>query len=177
MFFITRFVTISNWGVARFSYPCSGISGSHTEFSCFALSYPVSDVMWCTLTACFSTDKLRLVQTSAVSHVLQSLCTQLLTGCLLTEVTPYWLLTSPAVDPQIGGGHNINPMVSKVAVGTIEESRELRLQSFNQYRKRFNLTPYTSFREFTGKANDSVSSSHGTNFTSPRKQLDGHSWN
>uniref|UniRef100_A0A3Q2V4S7 Prostaglandin G/H synthase 1 n=2 Tax=Haplochromis burtoni TaxID=8153 RepID=A0A3Q2V4S7_HAPBU len=50
---------------------------------------------------------------------------------------------------QIGGGHNINAMVTKVAVGTIKESRELRLQSFNQYRKRFNLTPYTSFREFT----------------------------
>lgn len=95
----------------------------------------------------------------------------------MTEVTPYWLLTSPTVDPQIGGGHNINAMVTKVAVGTIKESRELRLQSFNQYRKRFNLTPYTSFSEFTGKANDSVSSSHGTNFRSPRKQLDGHSWN
>lgn len=51
---------------------------------------------------------------------------------------------------QIGGGHNIHPVVSKVAEGVIIESRELRLQPFNEYRKRFNLKPYTSFSEFTG---------------------------
>lgn len=50
---------------------------------------------------------------------------------------------------QIGGGHNINAVVTKVAVGTIKESRQLRLQPFNEYRKRFNLKPYTSFRQFT----------------------------
>lgn len=50
---------------------------------------------------------------------------------------------------QIGGGHNMNDVVSKVAVGTIKESRELRIQPFNEYRKRFNLEPYTSFRDFT----------------------------
>ncbi|XP_027138024.1 phosducin-like protein [Larimichthys crocea] len=50
---------------------------------------------------------------------------------------------------QIGGGHNINPVVTKVAVGTIKESRQLRMQPFNEYRKRFNLKPYTSFSEFT----------------------------
>ncbi|XP_069466002.1 prostaglandin G/H synthase 1-like [Ambystoma mexicanum] len=52
---------------------------------------------------------------------------------------------------QIGGGHNINKHILRVAVGVIEESRELRLQSFNQYRKRFNLKPYTSFQELTGE--------------------------
>lgn len=51
---------------------------------------------------------------------------------------------------QIGGGQNINRMVLKVAEGVINESRELRLQPFNEYRKRFNLKPYTSFSEFTG---------------------------
>ncbi|KAM4532873.1 prostaglandin G/H synthase 1-like [Fundulus diaphanus] len=50
---------------------------------------------------------------------------------------------------QIGGGHNINAVITKVAVGTIEESRQLRIQPFNEYRKRFNLEPYTSFRDFT----------------------------
>uniref|UniRef100_A0A3Q1IQK5 Prostaglandin G/H synthase 1 n=1 Tax=Anabas testudineus TaxID=64144 RepID=A0A3Q1IQK5_ANATE len=50
---------------------------------------------------------------------------------------------------QIGGGHNINAVVTKVAVGAIKESRELRMQPFNEYRKRFNLKPYTSFREFS----------------------------
>lgn len=40
-----------------------------------------------------------------------------------------------------------------MAVSTIKESRQLRMQSFNEYRKRFNLMPYTSFRQFTGKKN------------------------
>ncbi|KAK7173676.1 hypothetical protein R3I93_003485 [Phoxinus phoxinus] len=57
--------------------------------------------------------------------------------------------TQPA--GQIGGGHNIHPAVCKVAEGVIIESRELRLQPFNEYRKRFNLKPYTSFSEFTGE--------------------------
>uniref|UniRef100_A0A8C2G0M2 Prostaglandin G/H synthase 1 n=1 Tax=Cyprinus carpio TaxID=7962 RepID=A0A8C2G0M2_CYPCA len=52
---------------------------------------------------------------------------------------------------KIGGGHNIHPVVRKVAEGVIIESRELRLQPFNEYRKRFNLKPYTSFSEFTGE--------------------------
>nr|XP_020476731.1 prostaglandin G/H synthase 1-like [Monopterus albus] len=50
---------------------------------------------------------------------------------------------------QIGGGHNINVMITNVAVRTIQESRELRMQPFNEYRKRFNLKPYTSFKQFT----------------------------
>ncbi|XP_011479871.1 prostaglandin G/H synthase 1 [Oryzias latipes] len=49
---------------------------------------------------------------------------------------------------QIGGGHNINAVVTHVAVSTIKESRQLRIQPFNEYRKRFNLEPYASFREF-----------------------------
>lgn len=38
-----------------------------------------------------------------------------------------------------------------VAVRTIREGRQLRVQPYNEYRKRFNLKPYTSFREFTGE--------------------------
>ncbi|XP_078126785.1 prostaglandin G/H synthase 1-like isoform X1 [Sander vitreus] len=56
---------------------------------------------------------------------------------------------SQQVAGQIGGGHNINAAVTTVAVRTIKESRQLRMQPFNQYRKRFNLKPYTSFRQFT----------------------------
>ena len=52
---------------------------------------------------------------------------------------------------QIGGGHNVPAVMTDVAVRTIKESRQLRLQPFNEYRKRFNLQPYTSFRHFTGK--------------------------
>uniref|UniRef100_A0A8C5H0C7 Prostaglandin G/H synthase 1 n=1 Tax=Gouania willdenowi TaxID=441366 RepID=A0A8C5H0C7_GOUWI len=50
---------------------------------------------------------------------------------------------------QIGGGHNINSVVTNVAVRAIKESRQLRVQPFNEYRKRFNLEPYTSFQQFT----------------------------
>ncbi|XP_013861985.1 prostaglandin G/H synthase 1 [Austrofundulus limnaeus] len=56
---------------------------------------------------------------------------------------------SRQVAGQIGGGHNINAIAAKVATGTIKESRQLRVQPFNEYRKRFNLEPYSSFREFT----------------------------
>ncbi|XP_068430344.1 phosducin-like protein [Clinocottus analis] len=50
---------------------------------------------------------------------------------------------------QIGGGFNINGVVTRVSVQTIKESRKLRVQPFNEYRKRFNLKPYASFTEFT----------------------------
>ncbi|XP_068929848.1 prostaglandin G/H synthase 1-like isoform X1 [Petaurus breviceps papuanus] len=52
---------------------------------------------------------------------------------------------------QIGGVRNINHHVLHVAVSTIKESRELRIQSFNEYRKRFDLKPYNSFEELTGE--------------------------
>lgn len=52
---------------------------------------------------------------------------------------------------QIGGGRNIDQHVLYVAMDVIKESRELRLQPFNEYRKRFGMKPYTSFQEFTGE--------------------------
>ncbi|XP_074067742.1 prostaglandin G/H synthase 1 isoform X1 [Macrotis lagotis] len=57
---------------------------------------------------------------------------------------------------QIGGVRNINHHVLHVAVSTIKDSRELRLQSFNEYRKRFGLKPYTSFQELTGEKQNSA---------------------
>nr|KAF6332070.1 prostaglandin-endoperoxide synthase 1 [Pipistrellus kuhlii] len=51
----------------------------------------------------------------------------------------------------IGGGRNIDHHILHVAVEVIKESRELRLQPFNEYRKRFGMKPYTSFQEFTGE--------------------------
>ncbi|XP_029019503.1 prostaglandin G/H synthase 1 [Betta splendens] len=50
---------------------------------------------------------------------------------------------------QIGGGFNTHEAVLKVAEKIIEKSRAARLQPFNEYRKKFNLRPYTSFHEFT----------------------------
>ncbi|XP_035999955.1 prostaglandin G/H synthase 1 isoform X1 [Fundulus heteroclitus] len=51
---------------------------------------------------------------------------------------------------QIGGGRNIHQAVLRVAEMVIRDSRAARLQPFNQYRKRFNLKPYSSFYELTG---------------------------
>uniref|UniRef100_A0A7N8XD60 Prostaglandin G/H synthase 1 n=1 Tax=Mastacembelus armatus TaxID=205130 RepID=A0A7N8XD60_9TELE len=53
---------------------------------------------------------------------------------------------------QIGGGHNCHDAVLKVPEMVIKESRAARVQPFNEYRKRFNLKPYTSFYEFTDDA-------------------------
>lgn len=50
---------------------------------------------------------------------------------------------------QIGGGRNSHEVVLKVADMVIKESRAARVQPFNEYRKKFNLKPYTSFDEFT----------------------------
>ncbi|NXD62117.1 PGH1 synthase, partial [Eolophus roseicapillus] len=52
---------------------------------------------------------------------------------------------------RIGGGQTIHANVLKVAVGVIKESRQLRLQPFNEYRKRFGMKPYKSFQELTGE--------------------------
>ncbi|NXA34895.1 PGH1 synthase, partial [Eudromia elegans] len=52
---------------------------------------------------------------------------------------------------RIGGGQTINANVLHVAVGVIKESRQLRLQPFNEYRKRFGMKPYASFQELTGE--------------------------
>ncbi|XP_020499609.2 prostaglandin G/H synthase 1 [Labrus bergylta] len=52
---------------------------------------------------------------------------------------------------QIGGGKNSHEVVLKVAEMVIRESRAARVQPFNEYRKRFNLKPYTSFYELTGE--------------------------
>ena len=52
---------------------------------------------------------------------------------------------------QIGGGGNVHARLQEVVELVIKESRALRVQPFNEYRKKFELKPYTSFYEFTGK--------------------------
>lgn len=59
--------------------------------------------------------------------------------------------TTVFISWQIGGGRNIDHHILHVAVDVIKESRELRLQPFNEYRKRFGMKPYTSFQELTGE--------------------------
>lgn len=43
------------------------------------------------------------------------------------------------------------PAVLRVAIKSIEDSRQMRYQSINAYRKRFNMKPYKSFEDMTGK--------------------------
>ncbi|KAM9808154.1 prostaglandin G/H synthase 1-like [Neosynchiropus ocellatus] len=50
---------------------------------------------------------------------------------------------------QIGGGRNSHADLLGVTERVIRESRAARVQPFNQYRKRFQLRPYSSFAEFT----------------------------
>ncbi|KAM9469372.1 prostaglandin G/H synthase 2a [Clarias gariepinus] len=51
---------------------------------------------------------------------------------------------------RISGGRNLPAGVQVMATKILEHSRETRYQSFNAYRKRFNMEPYTSFEELTG---------------------------
>lgn len=71
--------------------------------------------------------------------------------CTCCCPSPREMLHSSTFVLQVGGGYNIHAAVTNVAVVTIKESRQLRMQPFNEYRKRFNLQPYTSFSQFTGK--------------------------
>lgn len=38
-----------------------------------------------------------------------------------------------------------------VAIKSIENSRQMRYQSLNTYRKRFSMKPYASFEDMTGE--------------------------
>ncbi|XP_067310027.1 prostaglandin G/H synthase 2a [Pseudorasbora parva] len=51
---------------------------------------------------------------------------------------------------RVSGGRNLPASVQAVAVKVLEHSRQMRYQSFNAYRKRFNMKPYSSFEEMTG---------------------------
>ncbi|XP_066280268.1 prostaglandin G/H synthase 2-like [Branchiostoma lanceolatum] len=60
--------------------------------------------------------------------------------------------TVDAMSRQIAGRfgpRNIGPVNLKVAVETIKAGRKLRMQSLNQYRKRFGMPPYKTFLELT----------------------------
>ncbi|KAF7690037.1 prostaglandin G/H synthase 2 [Silurus meridionalis] len=58
---------------------------------------------------------------------------------------------SKQIAGRVAGGHNVPPALAMVAKKSIENSRLMRYQSFNAYRKRFNMKPYTSFEELTGE--------------------------
>ncbi|XP_075038775.1 prostaglandin G/H synthase 2 [Mixophyes fleayi] len=52
---------------------------------------------------------------------------------------------------RVAGGRNFPAAVFRVAVASIEQSREMKYQSLNQYRKHFMLKPFKSFEELTGE--------------------------
>lgn len=52
---------------------------------------------------------------------------------------------------QVAGGRNVPGPILYVAIKSIENSRQMRYQSLNEYRKRFNMKPYTSFEDMTGE--------------------------
>ncbi len=46
--------------------------------------------------------------------------------------------------------HNHGKYTVEVGIEVIKHQRKLRMQSFNNYRKRFGLEPYKTFEEMTG---------------------------
>ncbi|CAJ0922740.1 unnamed protein product [Ranitomeya imitator] len=52
---------------------------------------------------------------------------------------------------RVAGGRNFPAAVFRVAIASIEQSREMRYQSLNDYRKHFMLKPFKSFEELTGE--------------------------
>ncbi|XP_054837904.1 prostaglandin G/H synthase 2 [Eublepharis macularius] len=52
---------------------------------------------------------------------------------------------------RVAGGKNVPAAVQKVAKASIDQSRQMRYQSLNAYRKHFLLKPFKSFEELTGE--------------------------
>ncbi|XP_077463497.1 prostaglandin G/H synthase 2 [Stigmatopora argus] len=52
---------------------------------------------------------------------------------------------------RVAGGRNVPAPIMYVSIKSIEDSRKMRYQSLNAYRKRFNMAPYKSFEDLTGE--------------------------
>uniref|UniRef100_A0A2D4J892 Prostaglandin-endoperoxide synthase n=1 Tax=Micrurus lemniscatus lemniscatus TaxID=129467 RepID=A0A2D4J892_MICLE len=52
---------------------------------------------------------------------------------------------------RVAGGRNVPAVVQKVAKASIDQTRQMRYRSLNEYRKFFMLKPFTSFEELTGE--------------------------
>ncbi|XP_020650765.1 prostaglandin G/H synthase 2 [Pogona vitticeps] len=52
---------------------------------------------------------------------------------------------------RVAGGRNVPAAVMKVAKASIDQSRQMRYRSLNEYRKHFLLKPFKSFEELTGE--------------------------
>uniref|UniRef100_A0A803TDU8 Prostaglandin-endoperoxide synthase 2 n=1 Tax=Anolis carolinensis TaxID=28377 RepID=A0A803TDU8_ANOCA len=58
---------------------------------------------------------------------------------------------SKQIAGRVAGGRNVPVAVLKVAKASIDQSRQMRYQSLNEYRKHFLLKPFQSFEELTGE--------------------------
>uniref|UniRef100_A0A8C7Z723 Prostaglandin G/H synthase 2 n=1 Tax=Oryzias sinensis TaxID=183150 RepID=A0A8C7Z723_9TELE len=58
---------------------------------------------------------------------------------------------SQQIAGRVAGGRNVPGPILYVAIKSIETSRQMRYQSLNEYRKRFNMKPYASFEDMTGE--------------------------
>ncbi|XP_006009312.1 prostaglandin G/H synthase 2 isoform X2 [Latimeria chalumnae] len=58
---------------------------------------------------------------------------------------------SKQIAGRVAGGRNVAPGVLRVAIASIDQSRKMRYQSLNEYRKRFQMRPYKSFEDLTGE--------------------------
>ncbi|XP_006023935.1 prostaglandin G/H synthase 2 [Alligator sinensis] len=58
---------------------------------------------------------------------------------------------SKQIAGRVAGGKNIPAAVQKVAKASIDQSRQMRYQSLNEYRKHFLMKPFKSFEELTGE--------------------------
>ncbi|XP_062857295.1 prostaglandin G/H synthase 2 [Trichomycterus rosablanca] len=58
---------------------------------------------------------------------------------------------SKQIAGRVAGGRNVPLALVMVATKSLENGRQMRFQSLNSYRMRFNMKPYTSFEELTGE--------------------------
>uniref|UniRef100_A0A8D0C7F8 Prostaglandin G/H synthase 2 n=1 Tax=Salvator merianae TaxID=96440 RepID=A0A8D0C7F8_SALMN len=58
---------------------------------------------------------------------------------------------SKQIAGRVAGGRNVPAAVKKVAKASIDQSRQMRYRSLNEYRKHFMLKPFETFEELTGE--------------------------
>ncbi|XP_077440611.1 prostaglandin G/H synthase 2 [Vanacampus margaritifer] len=58
---------------------------------------------------------------------------------------------SKQIAGRVAGGRNVPAPILYVAIKSIKDSRQMRYQPLNAYRKRFSMAPYKSFEDLTGE--------------------------
>lgn len=112
-----------------------------------------------------------VVTRHGISHMVEAFSKQIAGRVRAAPLPPQHFLSSlprPKADCltllflsffQVAGGRNVPKSLLYVAIKSIENSREMRYQSLNAYRKRFSMKPYSSFEEMTGGTKPDLSTS------------------